>query len=88
MDKLNKWWLEARIELHWAYIMRCRKRGNKLLERGERLNSSRMLKLARRIDHHSVIVFRLQDLFEARYVLPDQSDNDSFVLYESGVRRE
>ena len=52
MDKLNKWWLEARIELHWAYIMRCRKRGNKLLERGERLNSSRMLKLAHRIDHH------------------------------------
>lgn len=68
MKRIKERWLAARIELHWAYIMRCRKRGNALLDHGEPLNSGRMLKLARKIDRHGSIAFRLQDLYETLYV--------------------
>lgn len=85
MNKLKERWLATRIELHWAYIMKYRKQGYKLLERGERLNSAKMLKLTRKIDHHGIIAFRLQDLYESLYVRLDQNDNASFALSQSGV---
>lgn len=66
MKQVKAKWLAIKIELHWAYILWCRKRGNNLLDKGEPLNSKRMLKLARKIDHHGIIVFRLQDLYESR----------------------
>ena len=47
---------------------KCRRRGNNLLDKGEPLNSKRMLKLAQKIDHHGIIVFRLQDLYESHYM--------------------
>ena len=57
MKQVKAKWLAIKIELHWAYILWCRKRGNNLLDKGEPLNSKRMLKLARKIDHHGIIVF-------------------------------
>ena len=52
---IHKRWLVARIELHWACISWCKRRGNHLLEHGKPLNSKRMLRLARKIDRHGMI---------------------------------
>ena len=68
MKQVKAKWLAIKIELHWAYILWCRRRGNNLLDKGEPLNSKRMLKLAQKIDHHGIIVFRLQDLYESHYM--------------------
>lgn len=68
MNHIKERWLAARIELHWMYIIWCRKRGTALLDHGEPLNSERLLKLARKIDRHGMAVFRLQDLYETQYV--------------------
>lgn len=71
MNHIKERWLAARIELHWAYIIWCRRRGTKLLEQGEKLNSARMMKLTRKIDHHGIIAFKLQDEYEKK-MLPFQ----------------
>lgn len=65
---IHKRWLVARIELHWACISWCKRRGNHLLEHGKPLNSKRMLRLARKIDRHGMIAFRPQDEYEKSYV--------------------
>lgn len=43
MKQVKAKWLAIKIELHWAYILWCRKRGNNLLDKGEPLNSKECL---------------------------------------------
>lgn len=49
--------------------MHYRKKGNYLLEHGEALSSDRLIKLTKKIDHHGIIAFRLQDQYEALEML-------------------
>lgn len=44
--------------------MRYRKKGERLLENGEPLTSARLIDLGKKIDHHGIIAFRLQDKYD------------------------
>ncbi len=67
-DKLSAAATATRIEYHWWFILRFRARGRKLLDRGEPLNSHRLLQLSRSIDRHSTIAKKLESLYESRWV--------------------
>lgn len=56
--------LAAAIEYHWRLAMRCRRDGNRRLERGEPLSSEAMLRLSGRIDEHSCALARLQESYK------------------------
>ena len=75
-DKLNAAATAVRIELHWRIILRLRSAGRRSLERGETLNSDRLLRLNRRIDHHGSIVKRLERHYESQWVPPLSSASD------------
>ena len=69
MKKIFAFWLAVLIEYRWFWIMHYRKKGNHLLEHGEALSSDRLIKLTKKIDHHGIIAFRLQDQYEALEML-------------------
>lgn len=64
MNRIQASVAAVRIELHWAVILWYRRRGCRLIERGEPLTSARLLRYPRIIDHHGMRAFRLEKLFE------------------------
>ena len=56
--------LSARIEYHWKSALSCRKRGNRLIERGESLSSDAIVRLSQRIDSHNCAIHRLQSEYK------------------------
>lgn len=68
--KLHAAILAARIEYHWWCIMRHRKIGYLLLNRGAKLNSRIMLWLNKRLSSHAVFVMRAEDYFEKNFIPP------------------
>lgn len=64
MNRIQTSVAAARIELHWAIILWFRRRGCRLIERGEPLTSVRLLRYSCIIDRHGMQAFRLEKLFE------------------------
>lgn len=53
-----------RIEYHWFFIMRHRKKGNRMISRGEPLTSAKLINLSRRLNAHGFKAMRLQAEYE------------------------
>lgn len=64
MNRVQAALAAARIELHWAIILRYRRRGCRLIERGEPLTSLRLQRYTRIIDRHGRLAYQLESLFE------------------------
>jgi hypothetical protein len=64
MKKLKLSLLAAKIEWHWLFIKRTRKRGNSLLGIGIPLSSPRFIKLNCSLASHSAKVIRNQMVYE------------------------
>ncbi len=64
MKKLKLRILAAKIEWHWLFIKRTRKRGNSLLSSGIPLTSQKFIKLNRRLTSRSTKVIRSQMVYE------------------------
>ena len=64
MRQLYGAWLAFRIEYHWWYILRNRKRGIGLIESGVALSSPELIKLSQKITEHGMVALRLQDEYE------------------------
>ena len=62
--------LAARIEYHWWFVLRCRKKGEKWLSRGEPLSSGRLLRLNKRMDFHGLRAKKHEKNYEMLYILP------------------
>jgi hypothetical protein len=56
--------LAIKIEWYWFFIMRCRKKGKLLFEKGQPYTSDRILKLSKRLDRYCDNVW----LLECRYM--------------------
>ena len=52
MKRLYGFWLAFRIEYHWWYILRYRRRGIGMIESGAALNSPELIKLSQKITGH------------------------------------
>lgn len=52
--------LAIKIEWHWYFIMRCRKKGNGLLEKGPPYTSDEILRFSKRLDRHCNSVWQLE----------------------------
>lgn len=59
--------LAARIEYHWWFVLCCRKRGENLIDRGEPLNSKRLLRLNERADYHGLRAKKYEKCYESFY---------------------
>ena len=66
MKRLYGFWLAFRIEYHWWYILRNRKRGIGLIESGVALSSPELIKLSQKITEHGMVALRLQDEYEEK----------------------
>ena len=66
MRQLYGFWLAFRIEYHWWYILRNRKRGIGLIESGVALSSPKLIKLSQKITEHGMVALRLQDEYEEK----------------------
>ena len=66
MRQLYGFWLAFRIEYHWWYILRNRKRGIGLIESGVALSSPELIKLSQKITEHGMVALRLQDEYEEK----------------------
>lgn len=64
MRQLYGFLLAFRIEYHWWYILRYRKRGIGMIERGVALSSPELIKLSQKITRHGMVALRLQDEYE------------------------
>ncbi len=64
MNRIQASVVAARIELHWAVILRYQRRGCQLIERGEPLTSERLQKYSQIIDRHGMQALRLEKMFE------------------------
>lgn len=60
--------LAVRIEYHWWFILRWRKKGERMIGSGEPLSSPRLLRLSRRIDRHSQKARQYEKFFETHYL--------------------
>ena len=60
--------LAARIEYHWWFILSCRKRGEKMIERGEPLDSRRLLRLNERTNFHGLRAEKHAKRYEMLYI--------------------
>ena len=56
--------LAMRIEYHWWFIMRGRKKGNKLIDAGQPLSSPMLLALNDRLTRHCVRVMKYTKRYE------------------------
>ena len=61
--------LAARIEYHWWFVLYFRKRGEKLLDCGEPLNSPRMLRLNDQANFHGLRARKYEKCYESLQVL-------------------
>lgn len=66
MKKVYGLLLACAIEYHWWFIMQYRRRGNRMLENGEALNSPAIIKLSRKITQHGMRAFHFQSRYEER----------------------
>ncbi len=64
MKKLKLRFLAAKIEWHWWFIRRTRKRGNSLLTREVPFSSQKLFILNRSLSAHSVKALRAQSAYE------------------------
>lgn len=64
MKQLYGFWLACRIEYHWWYIQRYRKRGIRMIESGIALSSPELIMLSEKITRHGMVALRLQDEYE------------------------
>nr|WP_325196419.1 hypothetical protein [uncultured Oscillibacter sp.] len=64
MKQLYGFWLACRIEYHWRYILKYRKRGKGMIESGAALSSSELVTLSQKITRHGMVALRLQDEYE------------------------
>lgn len=55
--------LAIKIEWHWYLIMRCRKRGKILLEKGPPYTSDEILRLSKRLDRQCNSVWQLESKY-------------------------
>ena len=53
MKKIKLWLLASKIEWHWWFILRIRKKGASLLSEGMPLTSLKLYKLNRNLSMHS-----------------------------------
>ncbi|MDO4841652.1 MAG: hypothetical protein Q3982_03130 [Phoenicibacter congonensis] len=65
---IGKLIMAYRLEYHWWFIMRYRKRMRKLYDNGESLSSPRMLRLNSKSGNHHVFVMKNEKLFEELYL--------------------
>ena len=56
--------LAARIEYHWWFILRYRKRGEKWIANGEPLDSKRLLRLNERLNFHGLRAKKYEKCYE------------------------
>lgn len=56
--------LSARIEYHWFWIMRYRKRGNRMIESGTALLDPELLKLNKKLTTHGMRAMALEKTYE------------------------
>ena len=66
MKQLYGFWLACRIEYHWWYILRYKKRGIGMIESGVALSSPELTKLSQKITRHGMVALRLQDEYEEK----------------------
>ena len=64
MNKVISYIIACQIEFHWWFIIRYKKAGRRMIENGEPLTSPKLIRLSRKIDHHGMLVFRLEDKYE------------------------
>ena len=60
MKKLSILFKAVKIEWHWWFIRKERKKGNSLITDGYSLSSSKMLQLNKRLSRHSTKVLKAQ----------------------------
>lgn len=56
--------LAIKIEWYWYLIMRCRKKGKTLLEKGPPYTTDEILSLSKRLDRHCNSVWRLEHKYK------------------------
>ena len=66
MKRLYGFWLAFRIEYHWWYILRYRKRGIGMIESCVALSYPELIKLSQKITEHGMVALRLQDEYEEK----------------------
>jgi len=64
MKKLKLRVLSAKIEWHWLFIKRTRKKGNSLLSSGMPLTSQKFYILNRKLSSHSTKVLKTQAVYD------------------------
>ena len=64
MKRLYGFWLACRIEYHWWYILRYRKRGKGMIESGVALSSPELIELSQKITGHGMVALHLQDEYK------------------------
>lgn len=64
MKRLNEFLLACRIEWHWWFIQRWKKRGIRMIERGTPLTSPELIRLSQKITRHGMVALHLQNKFE------------------------
>lgn len=69
MDRIRAACIAFLIEYHWFWIMRCRHRGEWLLEHGEPLSSPRLISLTKKIDWHGKRAFYWEDAYNSAGML-------------------
>ena len=61
--------LAARIEYHWWFILYYRRRGEKMIDCGEPLNSKRLLRLNDRANCYSLRAREYEKCYETLHIL-------------------
>lgn len=64
MKKIKLWLLASKIEWHWWFILRIRRKGTSLISQGEPLTSEKLLKLNRTLSTHSTKAIKAQSAYE------------------------
>lgn len=71
-------WLAFCIEWHWWFIMRGRKKGNKMLDAGEGLSSPKLLTLDKRLSNHCCRVMSKTKRYETLAGI-ERSDGFTYI---------
>ena len=65
---IEKFILANRIKFHWMFITKYRKIENKLIDRGEPLTSTKLIKMTRKSDEHGIKILTLTELYKANFL--------------------
>ena len=65
MKKIKLWLLASKIEWHWWYILRIRRKGNSLLSGGMPLTSQKLYKLNQKLSAHSTEAKKAESAYSA-----------------------